>query len=125
MTNFDELIDKYFAILNETDGERRRELIKQVWTEDGKFVSPFAKVEGHAEIDAQVQRGQEQLPPGTEVRRTGDIDVLQDNYVRFSFEAAQPGSEAFIGGVDFGIIVDEKLQVVAGFFDFAPNPANQ
>lgn len=123
MSDINELIDKYFKSLNETNGNRRRELIKQIWAEDGKFASPFAEVNGHEAIDAKIQETQKQLPEGTLIKRTSDIEFLHNNF-RLSFEAQKDG-EAFIGGVDFGIVADGKLQLMVGFFDFAPKPTEQ
>lgn len=124
MNDFEELIDKYFTSLNETDDTVRRRLIKEVWAENGEFASPIGAVSGYAAIDVQVRGFQKQFPD-TEVRRNGKIDVLDDKYVRFSFEAAQADGAAFIKGVDFAIVLGGKLQLVVGFFDFAPNPSNQ
>ncbi len=118
MSNYYELIDKYFASLNETDGESRRELIEQIWAENGKFVSPLGVAVGHAAIDSKVQKGLEQLA-GSEVRRASDIETLHD-CLRLKFEVVNKEGEAFIGGVDFGIVADGKLQSMTGFFDFAP-----
>lgn len=118
MSNYNELIDKYFATLNETDDERRRELIEQVWAENGKFVSPFGVAVGHDAIDAKVQKGLEQLAD-SEVRRAGDIETLHD-CLRLKFEVVNKDGEASIGGVDFGVIEGGKLQLMTGFFDFAP-----
>ena len=118
MSEYNELIDKYFASLNETDGERRRELIEQVWTENGKFVSPFGVAVGHDAIDAKVQKGLEQLA-GNEIRRVSDIETRHDSF-RLKFEVVNHSGEAFIGGVDFGTVVGGKLQSMIGFFDFAP-----
>ena len=118
MSNYNELINKYFASLNETDGESRRELIEQVWAENGKFVSPFGIAVGRDAIDAKVQKALEQLAGG-EVRRAGDIETLHDCF-RLKFEVVNQKGEAFIGGVDFGVIADGKLQSMVGFFDFAP-----
>lgn len=118
MSNYNELVDKYFASLNETDGERRRELIEQVWTENGKFVSPLGIAVGHDAIDFKVERGLEQLT-GSEVRRASDIETLHD-CLRFKFEVVNKEGEAFIGGVDFGVVAGGKLQSMTGFFDFAP-----
>ena len=118
MSDINELIDKYFESLNETEENRRRELIKQVWAEDGKFPQPFAEVNGHEAIAAKIRETQKQLPEGTLIKRTSDIELIHSNF-RLSFEAQKDG-EAFIGGVDFGVIAAGKLQLMVGFFDFAP-----
>jgi hypothetical protein len=123
MTNIEDLIDRYFDSLNETDGKRRLSLTRQVWTEKGKFGTPYGEVEGHDAIVALVAKVQKQFP-GAKVRRTGKIDGFGD-YLRWSFTLSQADGKPILGGVDFAIIVDGKLQSVMGFFDFAPNPANQ
>ena len=119
MSNYDELIDKYFANLNEIDDERRRELIGQVWSENGKFVSPFGVAVGHEAIDAKARTAVKQLAGG-KVRRASDIETLHD-CLRLKFEVVDKDGEAFIGGVDFGTIEGGKLQSMVGFFDFAPS----
>lgn len=62
--------------------------------------------------------------PNAEARRTSKIDGF-GNYLRWSFTLSQAGGKPILGGVDFGITVDGKLQLVMVFFDFAPKPANQ
>ncbi len=45
------------------------------------------------------------------------------NYrVRFAWEFGAEGSPALAGGVDFGVIVGDRLQAVTGFLDFVPKP---
>jgi len=117
MSEYNELIDKYFASLNETDDESRRTLIEQVWAENGKFVSPFGVAVGHDAIDAKARKGLEQLAGG-EVRRASDIETLHDCF-RLKFEVVNKDGKAFISGVDFGVVADGKLQSMTGFFDFA------
>ena len=124
MNGFEELIDNYFNSLNETGDDVRRRLIEEVWSENGKFVSPIGTVTGYGAIDLQVQGFQKQFPQ-VQVRRAGKIDVLDDQYVRFAFEAAQADGTVFIKGVDFAIVSGGKLHLVAGFFDSAPDSANQ
>jgi len=122
-SSIEDLIDRYFDSLNETDGKRRRDLIKKVWAEKGKFGVPFNEVEGHDAIDALVGGVLKQYP-NAKVRRSTRIDSV-GNHLRFGFVLSQPDGKPIIGGVDFAIVVDGKLQLVMGFFDYAPNPANQ
>ncbi len=117
--NIEELIDRYFDSLNETGSKRRRDLTGQVWAERGKFGTPYGEVEGHDAIVALVEGVQKRFP-NSRVRRTSKIDGF-GNYLRWSFVLSQADGKPIIGGVDFGIVVDGKLQLVMGFFDFAPN----
>jgi hypothetical protein len=119
----EELIDRYFDSLNETEAARRLDLTRRVWAEKGKFGTPYGEVEGHAAIAALVAGVQKQFP-GAKVRRTSRIDGF-GNYLRWSFTLSQADGKPILGGVDFGVVADGKLQLVMGFFDFAPNPAGQ
>jgi hypothetical protein len=123
MSNFTDLIDRYIAIWNETDVERRRNLIAQTWTENSSYVDPLIQAEGHTGIDAMVQGVQERFP-GYRFRRASDVDAHNDR-VRFSWELVQEGGPSLAGGVDFGVIVGGRLQVITGFLDYAPKPADR
>ncbi len=123
MTNTEELIDRYFDSLNETDKTRRRYLTKQVWAEKGKFGTPYGEVEGHDAIVALVEEVQKRFP-NSKVRRTSEVDGF-GNYLRWNFTLSQADGKPILGGADFAIVVDRKLQLVMGFFDFAPNPADE
>jgi hypothetical protein len=68
MTEYDDLVDRYIAVWNETDAGKRRELIAKTFTEGTHFVDPLQEGEGRAGIDALVTGGAEQvsgspLPP--------------------------------------------------------------
>lgn len=121
--NIEELIDRYFDSLNETDNKRRYDLTRQVWAEKGKFGTPYGEVEGHDAINTLAEGVQKRFP-NAKVRRTSKIDGF-GKYLRWSFTLSQADGKPILGGVDFAIIADGKLQLVMGFFDFAPNPANQ
>jgi hypothetical protein len=119
MSTVTELIDQYFAMWNETDGKRRRDLIAQVWSDNASYVDPTLQGEGHAGIDAMV-RGVHQRFPGHRFRRTGEVDAHHDR-VRFSWELAPEGGPPVVSGVDFGVIAGGKrLASITGFFDQVP-----
>jgi hypothetical protein len=124
MSNRIDLIDRYFAIWNETDAERRRALIARTWSDKASYVDPLIQAEGHAGIDTMVSGIQERFP-GHRFRRTSDVDSHHDR-VRFSWELAVDGSAALAAGVDFGIVAaDERLDAITGFVDQMPAQANQ
>ena len=58
MTNLDDLndlIDRYIAIWNQNDAERRRNLVASTWAEAASYVDPVMSGEGQSGIDAMVQ----------------------------------------------------------------------
>jgi hypothetical protein len=42
------------------------------------------------------------------------------NHVRFSWELDPEDGSALADGVDFGMVVDDQLQSITDFLDFAP-----
>src|SRR5262245_35627924 len=83
--NYEELIDRYFESLNETDAKRRRSLIRQIWIPTGVFAYPGQEVKGFTEIDSDVEQVQKKYP-GAIVCRESKIEVVHDNYIRFTWE---------------------------------------
>jgi len=121
MSNFTDLIDRYIATWNETEAERRRDLIARTWTEDSTYLDPLMRGEGRGGIDDMIRGVQAQFP-GLLFRRTSDVDA-HNNRVRFAWELGPEGGPALTGGVDFGVIDGDRLQAITGFLDFAPKPA--
>jgi hypothetical protein len=123
MSNLTELIDGYIAMWNESDGERRRDLITRTWAKASSYVDPLMQAEGHDGIDAMVQGIQERFP-GHRFRRTSEVDGHHD-VVRFAWELGPEDGPALAGGIDFGVVVGNRLQAITGFLDFAPKPASE
>lgn len=62
MENLADLIDRYIAMWNETDAERRRALIARTWTEDANYLDPALQGGGPTGIDAMVRGVHERFP---------------------------------------------------------------
>ena len=114
------LINRYFDSLNETNEKRRRELTKQVWAEKGKFGTPYGEVAGQDAIETLIAGVQKRFRNSV-VRRTTKIDGF-GNYLRWGFTLSAADGTPILSGVDFAIVENAKLQLVMGFFFFAPNP---
>lgn len=117
MSKIEELVDRYFISLNEPDDKKRRELIKEVWSDKGKFgVVPFIEGDGLVGIE-EVTKGGITKFPGCTVRRTSKVDGA-GNYYRWNFTLSAADGRPVSSGVDYAVIVDGKLQSVMGFLDF-------
>jgi len=121
MTDFNALVDRYIAVWNENDTEKRRALIAQTFTEGTQFIDPLQQAEGQSGIETLVQ-GVQQKFPAYRFRRAGGADGFGD-HVRFRWELAPEGGESFVEGTDFGEVVDGRLHRVTGFFDKVPAAA--
>lgn len=118
MTEFDELVDRYIAVWNETDAGKRRALIAKTFTEGTYFVDPLQEGEGQAGINTLVDGVQLKFP-GYRFRRVGAADAFRD-HLRFRWELAPQDGDAFVEGTDFAQVVDGRLHRVTGFFDRLP-----
>jgi len=122
MSNPNELVVSYIAAWNETEPRRRRELVAKTWTDGGTYVDAHRRGDGHAAIDAMIDKAQRQFP-GYRIRLVSKIEA-HNGYIRFSWAAG--GTEQaplYLGGTDFAVTAgDGRLQSVTGFVDAAPAP---
>jgi hypothetical protein len=102
MTDPNELADRYIAMFNDSDPERRRAAVKELWSAgavqvlnppqevrevaDTLAMSPIFESRGHAELEARVTRAYEQFSDKYEFRRSEDAGRLQD-VLTFRWEA--------------------------------------
>ena len=114
-----DVIDRYFAIWNETDADSRRALIAQTWTEGCRYTDPVAEAEEPDGIEAMVGGFQEQFPGLTFVR-TGEPERHHDR-IRFTWDLMHPEGDRIAAGTDVAVVSpDGRLHDVTGFFDQAP-----
>jgi hypothetical protein len=111
-----EVVDGYFAMWNETDPTRRREVIEATWTPDASYVDPTFDAQGPDTLDAMVAGVHEQFP-GHRSIRPGPL--LSTMTARWGWELAGPdASSTVVSGVDFAVLApDGRLREVAGFFE--------
>jgi hypothetical protein len=117
MTDTNTLINRYIAIWNEADPQRRRELIAQTWTEDASYVDPMMTSAGHDGIDAMIAGAQQQFP-GHRFELAAAPDAHHDR-VRFTWHLKPAaGGDTVAVGIDFGVVADDgRLRSVTGFLE--------
>jgi len=115
-TSIEQVVDGYFAMWNELDAARCREVIAATWSYDARYVDPMFTADGRDGLDALVQ-GVHQQFPGHEFRLVGAIDAHHD-CARWGWELAPvDGGAPVAAGVDFALLAaDGRLQSVTGFF---------
>ena len=117
------LADRYLALWNEADPERRRRLIAELWTEDGSQIlqppqemreiaaSPgiglvaTLEARGHAELEARAATSYEQwvASVGLAFRLRNDVYRLRE-VVKFHWEAVSPDGEVTAVGLVFLVL---------------------
>jgi hypothetical protein len=119
----EELADRYVSLWNEPDPGRRRELIEQLWSEDGAHIlqppqemreiaarpglglAATLEARGHDELDARAATAYEQWVGSGAMtfRRRDDVERLAD-VVKFHWEGVSPGGEVTGVGLDFLVL---------------------
>lgn len=121
-TGVGQIIESYFAMWNEEDAARRREIIGATWTGEANYVDPLFAAEGYAALDAMVAEVHRQFP-GHRFRPVGLPDAHHDRAL-WRWELAGPDDAPPVArGIDVAILADDgRLRSVTGFFEGAANP---
>lgn len=118
MSEFNDLVDRYIALWNETNDARRRDLIAETFAESASYLDPIMTSEGHAAIDGMVRAVHERFP-GHRFRRAGTVDGHHDR-IRFCWELAAEGCPVVAKGTDFATIAGTRITAMTGFIDQMP-----
>ena len=134
-----ELAEKYLALWNEPDADRRRRMIAELWTEDGRHIlqppqeireiaarpglamTAILEARGYEEIEARAASAYEHWvgSEGLSFRGRDDAERLGD-VVKFHWEAVAKDGEVFAVGLNFLVLAaDGRIErdytfVVAG-----------
>jgi hypothetical protein len=118
-----ELAEKYLALWNEPDPERRRRMIAELWTEDGRHIlqppqeirdiagqpgiglTAILEARGYEQIEARAASAYEHWvrSEGLSFRGRDDADRLGD-VVKFHWEAVAKDGEVFAVGLTFLVL---------------------
>ena len=123
MTDTQAFAENYMALWNEPDADRRRRMIAELWTEDGRHVlqppqeirdiaaqpgiglTAILEARGYEEIEARVTSAYEHWvgSQGLSFRGRADAERLGD-VVKFHWEAIAKDGEAFAVGLNFLVL---------------------
>lgn len=114
-----EIAERYIASWNETDPQRRRKLVGELWAEDASYIDPMAEARGREEIDAVIGAVQAQFP-GFAFSLTGPVDA-HHRQARFSWALGPADAEPVVLGFDVAVAAEDgRLTSVLGFLDKVP-----
>lgn len=114
-----ELVDAHLATWIEPEPQRRAELIRRCWVDDGALVDPPLEGRGIDGINRLMAALQEHYP-GHRFVRTSGVDHHHDTF-RFSWELRAPDGAVVLTGTDVGLLAaDGRLARISGFFADLP-----
>lgn len=109
------LVDRYIALWNEPDADRRRRTVSELWKEGGLYVSARDESRGHEKIAAAVGEAHEQFVGRGYVFRSSENVVGHHGTVRFNWEMVPAGGgEVEAIGFDFFVLGDDG-RIVADY----------
>jgi hypothetical protein len=111
-------VESYLATFNETDAERRRELLGALYTQESTYTDPHVDLRGYEQIDAFIAQTQERFP-GFTFRLEGPIDAHHDQ-ARFQWHAGPAEEPDRFVGFDVIVTDEGRIRSVYGFMDAAP-----
>lgn len=118
MSNPTLIAERYLDAFNETDPDRRRALLAEVYTSEATYTDPHVDLTGPEAIDAFIAQTQERFP-GFTFRLGGPVDAHHDQ-ARFQWHAGPEGEPALYAGFDVIVTRNERIRSVYGFAEAAP-----
>ena len=119
MNDVAQVIDRYFAMWNEDDDDRRTAIASTCFADDATYTDPLADVRGHEAISAMVG-GLRESHPGYSLRRASAVDQHHD-LLRFEWEILDANGDPYLTGVDcVELATDGRIAAVSGFFGAVP-----
>ena len=111
MTILQEFADRYVAVWNETDPDKRRTAIAEIWAVDGRYCNGRAVYVGHEGVQAAVTASHDKWVGKGYVFRSGGNAEGHHNGVRFGWDMIPAaGGEVVSIGSEF-VIVDEDGRI--------------
>jgi SnoaL-like domain len=118
MTDAQTLVTHYLEAFNETDSDRRRELLEMLCTSDCTYTDPNVDLHGAEQLDGFIAQTQERFP-GFTFTLGGPIDA-HHSQARFQWHAGPDGAPDDYVGFDVIVAEDGRIRSVYGFMDAAP-----
>ena len=112
------LVTQYLEAFNETDADRRRELVEKLYTPECTYTDPHVDLQGAEQIDGFIEQTQGRFP-GVTFTLGGPIDA-HHNQARFQWHAGPADAPDVYVGFDVIVTEDGRIRNVYGFMDAAP-----
>ena len=103
-----EIVQRYMASWNETDPERRRKLVDELWDDQASYIDPLAEAHGRDAIDAVIAAAQAQFP-GFVFTLNGPVDAHHQQ-ARFTWALGPADAEPVATPGPNGVAADPGRQ---------------
>lgn len=111
----DGIVKKYIEAWNVADLDARRELLGEVFTENGRYTDPQADVTGLDDLLRHLTAEREAF--GELQFQLGRVISSHHDTILFTWALAAPGADPVATGYDAVVVVGDRFQQVYGYFD--------
>lgn len=114
----EKVVRRYIESWNETNAEKRRAILREVFADDCGYTDPHVDARGVEAVDAFIGAVQKQYA-GLVFTLGGAVDAHHQQ-ARFTWHAGPPGAGPLAIGFDVAIFEQGRIRHVYGFIDKAP-----
>ena len=114
-----EIAERYIAPFNETDAERRSNLLRELYTTESTYTDPHVDLRGLEAIGDFIAQTQQRFP-GVTFRLRGPVDA-HHNQARFQWQAGPADQPDQFIGFDVIVTNDGRIKSVYGFTNAGPS----
>lgn len=116
MTDATQVVERYIAMWNEPDADKRRELVAQTVTEDARYLDPLMAGDGIDGISEMIGGAQQQFP-GHRFALVAGPDAHHDR-VRFTWSLVTNDGDPAAIGTDFVTVAEDgRMRAITGFLE--------
>ena len=109
------LRENLYEVFGEHDVQKRRSAIARLWAEDGYFIDPEGRHEGHAGVDKLVT-GLLESSPNFVFSERGPIQAF-NGIGKLDWAFGPAGEPPVVTGIDVLVLKDDKIGVMYTFLD--------
>lgn len=114
--DFNELADRYVSVWNEKDTERRRQLIKELWREDGIECTKLRETVGHVELEKRIIGSHEKnVRDGSCIFRSCQNADGHHNMAKFDWEMIKLATNAVVATGCYILYLDDTGKIRAAY----------
>ena len=122
MIEANQIVERYVALWNEPDTDKRRVEIGALWAPDGLHYAKSHTCHGYAALESRVTRSYERsIAPGLNIFRHANNIEAHHNVVRFHWHMQRKSTEEIVATGQELLVLDDDGRIRADyqFIDFS------
>ena len=122
MVHANQIVERYVALWNEPDTDKRRTEIVALWSPDGIHYAKSHTCHGYAALETRVSGSYERsIAPGLNIFKSADNVQAHHNVVRFNWHMQRKATDEIVAtGSELLVLADDgRIEADYQFIDFS------